>query len=183
MSTSDAPDWQQVVTTVSATGDVTDAPDWQRVVVAPGGAPVGGSGLTYLYNAAAADLALAPGASSVFCGISLTELGPWLVAFQVAPYTPTASFGVYSWFAYVVPLAGITFTVGNGWVGDQRNVTVADAAYYTAPVGLCIVDVVNLSAAGISVTVNNASTSPGSLTFLGPASGGPAGFITAIYLG
>ena len=44
MSQYDAPDWQRVVTTVTAAGVSTDAPDWQRVVVGPSGAPVGGGG-------------------------------------------------------------------------------------------------------------------------------------------
>jgi hypothetical protein len=44
----DAPDWQRVVTTVTAAGVSTDAPDWQRVVVGPSGAPVGG-GAAELY--------------------------------------------------------------------------------------------------------------------------------------
>jgi hypothetical protein len=38
----DAPDWERVVVTVKATGDVPDAPDWQRIVVGTGGTPVGG---------------------------------------------------------------------------------------------------------------------------------------------
>jgi hypothetical protein len=38
----DAPDWERVVTTVAATGDVPDAPDWERIVVGSGGTPIGG---------------------------------------------------------------------------------------------------------------------------------------------
>ena len=49
MSATDAPDWQRVVTTVTAAGDVPDAPDWQRIVVGPGGKPVGGGGLAHEY--------------------------------------------------------------------------------------------------------------------------------------
>ncbi|WP_343576730.1 hypothetical protein [Mycobacterium sp.] len=45
MTVYDAPDYQKVVTTVTATGPV-DAPDWERVVVGPGGKPVGGGGST-----------------------------------------------------------------------------------------------------------------------------------------
>lgn len=41
MPSIDAPDWQRVVTSVIAMGDVPDAPDWERIVVAPGGQPVG----------------------------------------------------------------------------------------------------------------------------------------------
>jgi len=44
MASLDAPDWQMVVTTVKAAGDVPDAPDWQRIVVNPGAAPVGFNG-------------------------------------------------------------------------------------------------------------------------------------------
>lgn len=43
MTSIDAPDWQRVVVTVTAMGDVPDAPDWQRVVVGPSGTPVGGT--------------------------------------------------------------------------------------------------------------------------------------------
>lgn len=39
--TIDAPDWQRIITTVEAMGDVPDAPDWERIAVAPGGGPVG----------------------------------------------------------------------------------------------------------------------------------------------
>jgi len=39
--TIDAPDWQRILTTVEATGDVPDAPDWERIAVAPGGNPIG----------------------------------------------------------------------------------------------------------------------------------------------
>lgn len=39
--TIDAPDWQRIVTTVQATGDVPDAPDWERIVVGPAGVPIG----------------------------------------------------------------------------------------------------------------------------------------------
>lgn len=44
MADYDAPDWQRIVTTVSAAGVSEDAPDWQRVVVGPSGTPVGGGG-------------------------------------------------------------------------------------------------------------------------------------------
>lgn len=44
MTSLDAPDWERIVTTVQAAGDVPDAPDWQRLVVGPGGTPVGGGG-------------------------------------------------------------------------------------------------------------------------------------------
>lgn len=45
--TIDAPDWQRIVTTVLAAGDVPDAPDWERIVVGPAGVPVGpGAGFT-----------------------------------------------------------------------------------------------------------------------------------------
>lgn len=37
--TQDAPDWQRVVTVVTAVSG--DAPDWERVVVGPGGVPIG----------------------------------------------------------------------------------------------------------------------------------------------
>lgn len=53
--TTDAPDWQRIITTVIATGDVPDAPDWERIVVGPGGAPVGpapGGSITTPYFAA-----------------------------------------------------------------------------------------------------------------------------------
>lgn len=46
MASLDAPDWEKIVTTVAAAGDVPDAPDWQRVVVGPGAVPVGGGGGT-----------------------------------------------------------------------------------------------------------------------------------------
>lgn len=36
----DAPDWQRIIKTVEAMGDVPDAPDWERIVVGPGGTPV-----------------------------------------------------------------------------------------------------------------------------------------------
>jgi hypothetical protein len=42
VTSTDAPDWERVVTTVLATGDVPDAPDWERIVVGSGGAPIGG---------------------------------------------------------------------------------------------------------------------------------------------
>lgn len=55
MSVTDAPDWQRIVTTVQAAGDVPDAPDWQRIVVGPGATPVGGGSggglLSTYYNA------------------------------------------------------------------------------------------------------------------------------------
>lgn len=41
MSSIDAPDWQRIVQTVEAAGDVPDAPDWERIVVGPGGTPTG----------------------------------------------------------------------------------------------------------------------------------------------
>lgn len=41
MPSVDAPDWQRIVTTVQATGDVPDAPDWERIVVGPAGVPIG----------------------------------------------------------------------------------------------------------------------------------------------
>lgn len=41
MSVADAPDYQYVVQTVTATGQVPDAPDYQRTVVGPGGQPSG----------------------------------------------------------------------------------------------------------------------------------------------
>lgn len=41
MPSIDAPDWQRVIVTVQASGDVPDAPDWERIVVGPGGTPVG----------------------------------------------------------------------------------------------------------------------------------------------
>ena len=63
MSQYDAPDWQRVVTTVTAAGVSTDAPDWQRVVVGPSGAPVG---------AGSADLYM-PGALWGFAGQTV----PW----------------------------------------------------------------------------------------------------------
>lgn len=44
--TIDAPDWERIVSTVLATGDVPDAPDWERIVVGSGGTPVGGGGET-----------------------------------------------------------------------------------------------------------------------------------------
>jgi hypothetical protein len=37
----DAPDWQRLLVTVNAAGDVPDAPDWERIAVAPGGQPIG----------------------------------------------------------------------------------------------------------------------------------------------
>jgi hypothetical protein len=40
MSVTDAPDWQEVVTTVASTGSVPDSPDWQNTVVGPAGVPV-----------------------------------------------------------------------------------------------------------------------------------------------
>lgn len=49
MTTTDAPDWQRVITTVTSAGAVPDAPDWQRIVVGPGGAPVGGGGAGEVY--------------------------------------------------------------------------------------------------------------------------------------
>lgn len=42
MTFTDSPDWQEVVTTVSAAGAMPDAPDWQRTVVGPGAVPIGG---------------------------------------------------------------------------------------------------------------------------------------------
>ena len=44
MPSIDAPDWQRVIVTVQASGDVPDAPDWERIVAGPGGTPVGGGG-------------------------------------------------------------------------------------------------------------------------------------------
>jgi hypothetical protein len=55
MSITDAPDWQEIVTTVINTGTVPDSPDWQNTVVGPGGVPVGpspGGGQSSPYYAA-----------------------------------------------------------------------------------------------------------------------------------
>ena len=49
MSTSDSPDYQNVV--MLSSGAVTDAPDWQEVIVGPGGAPVG-SGTPFTWGPA-----------------------------------------------------------------------------------------------------------------------------------
>lgn len=50
MSSIDAPDWERLVVTVKAEGDVPDAPDWERIVVGPGGTPVGGTSTSWWTN-------------------------------------------------------------------------------------------------------------------------------------
>ena len=65
--TIDAPDWQRIITTVAATGDVPDAPDWERIAVGPGGTPVGpapgGGIISVYYNAGFVGVTVDPNAA------------------------------------------------------------------------------------------------------------------------
>lgn len=116
----DAPDFQRVVTTVLATGDVPDAPDFQRIVVSPGGTPVGGSGT--------------PAPGNVFTAAGFTGITMW-------PSAATGSASVQSGRVYLfaftplinTPLFSCNFCVHTVGVSTANECFVV---VYTGGLGL-----------------------------------------------
>jgi hypothetical protein len=114
----DAPDWEHIVVTVQATGDVPDAPDWEHIVVGPGGTPIGGGGV--------------PGSG--------TSISPYfLLGFKALSADPaycTSNIGhtnsVLSLMIFTPP---VTATLENLWVG-----TASDASMLPNENFLCIYD-------------------------------------------
>lgn len=94
MASNDAPDWERVVVTVEATGDVPDAPDWERIVVGSGGTPIGGGGVgTSLIQ---------PFVNAGFLGVTMH------------PYTGIGGASLLGGTLYIMPFAAsATATVNN----------------------------------------------------------------------
>lgn len=114
MASNDAPDWERVVTTVEAMGDVPDAPDWQRIVVGEGGAPVGGltnpmttKGDIIVGGTAGAPARLGVGSSTQFLGVT-SGTPAWKAA-------PTGT-------VYALGLQGAMYT-NNGGLGPNATFT------------------------------------------------------------
>jgi hypothetical protein len=120
MTTPDAPDWEHIVQTVEATGDVPDAPDWERIVVGPGGTPVGpspgGGVISLYYQAGFIGLTVDPAAVQSNSGHTEGVVG--LITFT-ALATAEAN------YVYAIMAGGASCTADENFVGiyDQGNIT------------------------------------------------------------
>lgn len=174
MSATDAPDWQRVVTTVKAAGDVPDAPDWQRVVVAPGGKPVGGGGAstdTYWSQTIPGSFALSPGQST---NIQLfTVLAPTTVLVELTMnlYTDLTA-GQY--YAQGLPLAtGSNYTEEEGTSYLSTAVQVSGetvAAFLTVYVAAVYV-ITSGGSVDFGMTLQNHAQSAGNINYSQAGSG------------
>jgi hypothetical protein len=108
----DAPDWERILVTVEAMGDVPDAPDWQRIAVGPGGTPVtgGGGGPSFLglYSPYYLGVTMDPQGAQNTVG----TLGGyhWMMAFVATATGPAHNI--------LLPLNNTgTYTSGTTWAG------------------------------------------------------------------
>jgi hypothetical protein len=107
----DAPDWQRIITTVTAAGDVPDAPDWQRIVVGSGGTPVGGgSGFSFMgLYATAGFIGVTMDPQIAINNVGLLGGTMYLMAFTAMATGPVSN--------VIVPInGGSTYTANETWV-------------------------------------------------------------------